>query len=337
MDRPGISPQIWRPPPATTADVQPFGDLRVLPVPGEGTEDVLVGPDGRVFTGVVDGRVLAVSPDGRVSDVVGDTGGRPLGLEWHPDGWLVVCDALRGLLRLDPDDGHVDELVTSFDGERLLFCNNAAVADDGTIYFSDSSRRFPIEYWRADLLEHSATGRLLRRDPNGRVDLLADDLAFSNGVALTADGQSIVVAETAAYRLRRYQLSGADAGRLDDFVDGLAGFPDNIASGSDDLIWVALASDRNALLDRMLPLPGILRKAAWRLPDALQPKPSREFSVHAYDDTGRRTYAFRGRHPSFRMATGVREHAGTVWLGSLEESAIAAFELSGSAPDGSPT
>jgi sugar lactone lactonase YvrE len=302
-----------------------FNKLALVSVPGRGTEDVLVGPDGRIFTGLEDGRIVSVTPDGRRVEVVGDTGGRPLGLEWHPEGWMIVCDAHRGLLRLDVLDGRIDELVTEFGGVPMRFCNNAAVADDGSIYFSDSSQRFTIEHWRADLFEHSATGRLFRRAPNGRVDLLASDLAFANGVALTSDRRSIVVAETAAYRLRRYPLSGSAAGQIEPFVDGLAGFPDNISTGSDGLIWVALASARNALLDRMLPLPGILRRAAWRLPETVQPKAAREFEVHAYDDTGRLTYAFRGTHPEFHFVTGVREQDGTVWLGSLEDASIASF------------
>lgn len=328
MDRPSISPRTWQPSRAVrqTSKTRPLPPLRVLPVPGHGAEDVLVGPDGRLFTGVDDGRVIAVTPDGRATWVVSDTEGRPLGLEWHPDGWLVVCDAHRGLLRLDPDSGRVEELVTEYDGVPLRCCNNAAVADDGTIYFSDSSQRFGIEYWRADLLEHSATGRLFRRAPQGRVDLLASDLAFSNGVALTADRRSVVIAETAAYRLRRYHLSGPSAGQLEDFADGLTGFPDNVSTGTDGLVWVALASQRNPLLDRLLPLPGVLRKAAWRLPQAVQPQPSRTFAVQAYDSDGELVHAFEGEHPAFHMATGVRERDGTVWLGSLEEPAIATFD-----------
>lgn len=328
MERPSIAPRIWQPSrPARAGQSRALPDLRLLPVPGRGTEDVLVGPDGRVFTGVEDGRIIAVTRDGRATWVVADTEGRPLGLEWHPDGWMVVCDASRGLLRLDPETGRVEELVTAYDGVPLRFCNNAAVADDGAIYFSDSSQRFGIEHWRADLFEHSATGRLFRRAPHGRLDLLASDLAFANGVALTADRRSVVVAETAAYRMRRYRLTGPSAGQLEDFVDGLAGFPDNVSTGSDGLIWVAFASERNAILDRMLPLPGVLRKVAWRLPESVQPKPTREFAVHAYDSDGRLVHAYEGRHPAFHMTTGVREHDGTVWLGSLEDSAVAAFDI----------
>ena len=76
--------------------------FRVIPVPGAGAEDVVVatsGPDeGSVFTGTEDGAIFRVSPDGDRIDRVAHTGGRPLGIEFAPDGRLLVCDAARGLL-----------------------------------------------------------------------------------------------------------------------------------------------------------------------------------------------------------------------------------------------
>ena len=80
----------------------------------DGAEDVVVAPSGRhegsVYTGTVDGAVLRVGPDGSVEQV-GSTGGRPLGLEIDPEGRLLVCDAHRGLLRMDPDTGAVERLL----------------------------------------------------------------------------------------------------------------------------------------------------------------------------------------------------------------------------------
>jgi sugar lactone lactonase YvrE len=309
------------------ADARPVASATVLPLPGHGAEDVLVLPDGRILTGVDDGRVLALTPDGRTIQVLADTGGRPLGLEWHPDGWVVVCDAHRGLLRLDLDSGAVEELVTGYAGVPFGFCNNAAVAADGTVYFTDSSARFGIEHWRADLIEHSESGRLFRRTPDGRVDLLATDLSFPNGVALVPDESFVAFAETASYRVRRYWLTGPSTGRVDTYVDGVPGFPDNISTGSDGLVWVAVASPRDAALDQLLPRAPQLRKAVWALPQVLQPNPKQRFQLLAFDAEGARVHAFAGEHPQFHMVTGVREQDGRLWLGSLERSAVAVLDV----------
>jgi sugar lactone lactonase YvrE len=296
-------------------------DATVVRLTGSGPEDVLVDTDGSVLTGLLDGRILRVGPDGRTISAVADTGGRPLGLEWLPDRSIVVCDARRGLLQIDAS-GNVTVLVGEVDGRPMKFCNNAAVTADGTIYFTDSSLRFGVDQWKADLLEHSDTGRLLRRTPDGSVEVLASGLSFPNGVALSTDESRLFVAETAGYRLLSMELTRS--GSLTETV-ALPGFPDNIARGSDGLIWVAIGSPRDAVLDFLLPRAPVLRKLAWALPDALQPQPKKVITIQAYDDAGQLVHDIQTTHPDFFMPTGVREHDGKVWLGSLRGDHLAMF------------
>lgn len=323
--RPRIAPQRWTPMPAPEGrPPTPVRLDRVLRVPGVGPEDTLVR-DGAVFTGVDDGRILRLTSDGRRIDVVADTGGRPLGLENHPDGGVVVCDAQRGLLRFDPATGDVAPLAAR--GEAgLRVCNNAAVAADGTIYFTDSTQRFELAHWTADLLEHSGTGRLLRRGPDGAIDVLADGLQFANGVALAADASFVVVAETGSYTLTRVWLTGPNAGRSEPFGDVLPAFPDNLSTGPDGLIWVALASPRKALLDRVAGLPWA-RRAVWALPEAVHPKPASTIRVRALAADGTIVHDLLGRDDRFGMVTGVRRHGDELYLGSLTSDCVAVLRL----------
>lgn len=327
MRRPRIEPVVWQPPrlglrsrPATGS----LPTLTLLPVNGYGPEDVLVDANGNVYTGLRDGRILRLTPDGRRIDTIADTGGRPLGLEPFPDGRILVCDATRGLLLVDRVSGTLEILVPG--GPDLRLCNNAAVAADGTVYFTDSSARFDLEHYVADLIEHGGTGRLLRRDPDGSVEPVATNLNFANGVALAPDESYVVVAQTGAYRLDRIWLTGAKAGITEALDDNLPGFPDNLSTGTDGLIWVALATPRNRLLDTLHPRNPTLRKAVWALPPRLRPKEKRTVWVRALDGaTGSLVHEFYGTPSDFHMVTGVREHHGTVFVGSLEERAIASF------------
>ncbi len=302
-----------------------MGGLRLIEVPGVGPEDVLVEADGSLVTGLANGRILRIREHGRSITTLADTGGRPLGIEALADGALLICDARRGLLRLSAA-GELALLADQAEGERLTFCNNAAVAGDGTIYFSASSRRFGIDHWRADLLEHSATGRLLRRTPDGKVDVLLDGLKFANGVALSADESFVTVAETGGYRLTRYWLTGPRAGTSDTLIENLDGFPDNIARGTDGLIWITQASPRDPMLDLLLPRAPLLRRLVWKLPEALL-SPRRTVWVIAVNDRGEIVHDLQGTEPDYHMVTGVREHHGVVYMGSLVERAIAYFEL----------
>lgn len=326
MSKPPIDPVRWTPPAPDVggSPVVPL-NLRVLAASGNGTEDVLVRADGHVVTGLADGRVVAIDPVTGAESLVADTGGRPLGIEHHPGDGLVVCDAHRGLLHVH-DGGAVSVLADSFEGTPFVFCNNAAVAADGTIWFTDSSTKFDIDHWRGDLIEHRPTGRLFRRDPDGTLTVLIDDLAFGNGVALAADESFVVVAETGAYALRRLWVTGERAGTVEAFGTVLPGFPDNISTGEDGNIWVAVASPRDAALDRLLPRAPWLRTVVWALPQRLQPQPKMLIHVQAYAPDGTLVHDIAGQHDRFGMPTGVRQVGGQVWMGSLEADTIAVFD-----------
>jgi sugar lactone lactonase YvrE len=215
---------------------------------GLGPEDVAVDDAGRVYAGLRDGRVLRWSGDGTGPEVVVDTHAGPAGLEFDPQGRLVICDMLRGLLRADAA-GEVQVLADSYHGRRLGMVNNAAIGADGTIYFSDSSTRWPAADYRRDLLEHRPTGRLFARRPDGRLDLLLDDLAFANGVSLGPDEDYLLIAETGRYRVLRYELTGPAAGTARVVTDNLPGFPDNLSARGDGTYWLGLPSPRLPMLD----------------------------------------------------------------------------------------
>lgn len=324
MARPAIAPVVWKPPAAPdrarrTRSSRPLPRLRVLDVLGRGPEDVLLDASGRIITAVADGRIQRLARDGRLIEVIAETGGRPLGLEWLPGGDLLVCDARRGLLRVTVATGAIETLAEGF-----AFCNNAAVAADGTIYFTDSTDRLGIDHWKGELLQHSGSGRLLRRGLGAETTVLLDKLEFANGVALAPDQSFLVVAETSAYRLTRWSVAD---GTSSVFVDNLPGFPDNVSLGSDGLFWVALASGRDAMLDRLLPKAPALRKAVWAMPARFQPREAHTVWVQAYDPSGKLVHDLQAPGDRFGVVTGVREVGGVVALGSLTADCVACFSL----------
>lgn len=329
--KPAIDPVVWQPPKATPRARQRQSAtqfaLEVFDLPGNGPEDVAIDANGNVIAGLDDGRILRISPDGRHIETVAETGGRPLGIEIDTDGELLVCDARLGVLRVDPDAGRVLTLVDRIGSTPMLFCNNGALGADGTTYFTDSSQHFGVDHYKAELLAHSGTGRLFRRTPDGSVDLVADRFQFANGVALAPDESWIAVAETGGYCLDKIWLTGPDQGRRESLVENLPAFPDNISTGSDGLIWVALPSPRDRVLDLLSSRPPVFRKLAWKLPEALQPHEKKTVWVQAYDSDGTLVHDLQTSHPALHMITGVRELDGVVWLGSLTAPAIGRVAL----------
>ena len=303
--------------------------VTVHPVPVMGAEDVVVADNGLIYTGTEDGSIFSVRPDGSRVERIGHTGGRPLGIELLPDGRLLIADAHAGLLAMETATGALETIVDSFNGRKLMFCDNAAVAANGDIWFSDSSTRYGIGHWRHDFIQVTRTGRLFCRRADGTTELHLDGLAFANGVALASDESYVAVAETAARTVVRLWLTGERAGQRDLLCEDLPGYPDNIARGSDGLIWVTIASPRTSVIDLIQGSPDMVRRLAAAIPERLQPQPQRTVRVMAFDDSGELVHDISGRASSFHMVTGVREHDGRLWLGSLHEPAVAVIDLDG--------
>jgi sugar lactone lactonase YvrE len=302
--------------------------VELFPLPsGHGPEDVCVDLQGRLIAGGDDGNLWRWKQGAQPHDPpeqLANTGGRPLGIEVDVrDGTLIVCDAHRGLLRVS-EGGEITDLASTAAGTPIVFCNNAAVAGDGTVYFTDSSSRFPISAWRRDILEHRPNGRLLSyRD--GKVDVIATGLYFPNGVALSPDEKSLMMVEISTHRLLRVALeTGAVAEVLD-----LRAYPDNMSAVGDGTYWIALPSMRLPIVERLLPYPR-LRLLADLLPTRLQPQPSRYSLTALVDGHGQVLRTIHGPAGRYPMLTGVRQQGDLLWFGSLTKNAVARLRLESS-------
>lgn len=334
---PRIRPQRWTPPedPGLQGPWAPTGSLagpELWPVPGRGPEDVVVDGDGHVLTGLRDGRLVRFGPDGRGPEVVVALGGgQVLGLELLADGRLLCCQADRGLLAVDLDDGAVEVLLTEVEGRPLVITNNAAVQRDGTILFTESSRRFRLEHYQLDLIEQSATGSLWRFEPaTGTVERLLTGLGFANGVALTPDERSVVVAETGRYALQRLWLSGPNAGEAEPFAAALPGMPDNLSTGESGTIWCAVPSLRRPELDALFPRAPFLRRIVTAVPERFRPGARTVALVFGFDPAGEVRHVLHADGSEYSWITGVREHGEWLYLSALyRHRAIARVPLPG--------
>ncbi len=324
-----FEPVSWKPPKAPDLDGVYKENDRLRSAQrwetgGVGPEDVAVDHHGNVFTGLADGTIVRFGRSGGTPENIANAGGRPLGVEILGDGELVVCNADLGLQRVTAD-GEVSVLADRFEDRPFTFTNNATVASDGTIYFTDTSTRWSIHNYVNDLLEGQETGRLFARRPDGSLDVILDRLQFANGVALDPDETSLFVAETGRYRIRRHWLGGPKAGTTEMFVDNLPGFPDNL-SLAEGILWTAAPSPRQAMVDLMQPRPW-LRKVSYRLPDSLKPKPLRHAIVLGFDMDGNVAHNLQDSSGAVAITTSARYHNGRLYIGTLTEPTLAVHEL----------
>jgi strictosidine synthase len=320
-----LEPVAWQPPdpPALTGVLGPnqalAGAEQWLPEAG-GPEAIALDAQGRLVTGLLDGRIVAFSEKGELATIA-NTGGRPLGLKLDKDGSLVVADAALGLLRVDAQ-GTVTTLATEGPGGKFGFTDDVAIAADGTIYFTDASSHFGLGEYKMAVLEHAGDARLLSFK-DGKVELIAGGLDFANGVALGPDDAYLVVTETSSYRIRRYWLTGEKKGQSEIFAENLPAFPDNITwSPSRKIFWVGCGSPRVKIVDLLAPYP-FLRRMVGRLPAAVQPAPEKHQFVLGFDETGQIVHALQDPEGGYKPIASVLEHDGWLYLGSFSAKGVA--------------
>jgi sugar lactone lactonase YvrE len=204
--------------------------------------------DGRLFfSDFFDHKVRAVALDGTVTDIV-DVAGQPSGIGWLPDGRMLVVSMIdQKVLRLEPDGSLVEHADVSSTAE--FWANDMLVDRYGRAYVGnfgfDLDRLVEEEGYGAILNDPDslATNVALVR-PDGTVSVAADKMLFPNGTVLTADGHTLIVAETIALRLSAFDV--AHDGTLSNrrvWADLGAELisPDGIAIDGDDAVWVANA------------------------------------------------------------------------------------------------
>jgi len=322
-----ISPVAWTPPqaPALEGDYAANSALASVERLGEGVgpkpEDIAVDRQGRIYGGFEDGRIMRWDVSAQNPELYTETGGRPLGMHFDAADNLIVCDSYRGLLRISPD-GKIEVLATEHNGVPFGFTNDVEIAADGTIYFSDASDKFGQTQYMEDLIEHGANGRLLAWHPDTKqTELLLDGIHFANGVAVDPGQQFVLVNETGSYLVRKFWIAGPKKGEHEILIDNLPGFPDGISSGTNGVFWIAMASPRNPLMDKLGPKP-FLRKVVMRLPAFLRPKSVRYGFVLGIDSGGKIVHNLQDPRGTYAPVTSVQEHGGKLYFGSILESAF---------------
>ena len=327
-----IDPLAWDAPkaPPMTGVMEPNDTLMKAELLGKGQlngpEDTAIDAQGRVYGSQQDGSIIRILSDGAVETFV-NTGGRPLGMDFDAKGNLIVADAFKGLLSIDPQ-GQISVLTTEAAGVPFKFTDDLEIASDGRIYFSDASDKFDQPDYMLDLLEARPHGRLLRFDPvTGKTEVLLDDLYFANGVTLSQNEDFVLVNETYRYRITRYWLNGEKAGTSDVFIDNLPGLPDNLQGDGAGTFWVAMPSPRKSDADLLHRFPW-LKSQISKLPRSFWPKATPYGLVIAIDENGQITRSLHDTSAThLRMITSAKPVGDYLYLGSLENDRIGKLKI----------
>lgn len=150
-------------------------------------------------------------------------GHAPSGLGFRPDGsLLIVSTERRQVLRYD---GETVTVLADLAGVVPAGLGDMVVDEHGRAYVGSQARH---------------GGVIVMVDPHGCAAVVADDLDFPNGMAITPDGRTLIVAESTGRRLTAFPI-GLDGGlgERSVFADELEGPPDGIALDAEGGVWTS--------------------------------------------------------------------------------------------------
>jgi sugar lactone lactonase YvrE len=197
--------------------------------------DVVLGEsprwhDGRIwFCDWGTGEVIVVDADG-AREVVARTQGMPFCIDWLPDGrLLVIAGPQRQILRQDD----TLRLHADLSGVGGTFpWNDIAVDGRGFAYVNNIGYQFPGG--------EPGPGLIAVATPDGTVRQVAGDVQFPNGMAVTADDTTLIVAESHASRLTAFDIEpdgDLTNRRVWAALDNAA--PDGICIDAEGAVWYA--------------------------------------------------------------------------------------------------
>ncbi|WP_459616549.1 SMP-30/gluconolactonase/LRE family protein [Bordetella sp. 2513F-2] len=199
-----FTPQQRYPDPSVRVLDPAFARLRIY---SSTVEQLATG--GRWLEGPVwfgDGRYLLVSdiPNDRILRWDETTGQFSVfrqpanfsnGLARDRQGRLLACEHLTRRVTRTEYDGSITVLAERYEGKRLNSPNDIVCRSDGSIWFTDPN--FGIAgHWEGDKAEPERPHSVYRIDPDGRLEVMLDDLAGPNGLCFSPDEKVLYVVES---------------------------------------------------------------------------------------------------------------------------------------------
>jgi gluconolactonase len=173
-------------------------------------EGVVFDHDGYAY--ISHGKAISrVGPDGKAS-VWAETGA-PNGHKVLADGTHLVCDASQhAVLRLDANGKVVGKASAECGGRPLREPNDLTLDPKGGFYFTDPGSYNPEK--------PVFDGTVHYVDPQGKIHLVSERLAFPNGIVIRPDGKTLLVGESFKNRILQYEIrSPGRVGSMKVFAD----------------------------------------------------------------------------------------------------------------------
>src|SRR5215468_3384781 len=230
------SPVAFRKIKSTMAELTPEVGIDRFEVFAEGLdhpEGLAFDSDGNLWAGGEAGQIYRINSKGKVKTVT-NVGGFNLGLTFSERQQLYVCNFKLGVLLQLDRSGKVLRSWERAGRYRLRNPNFSVFDREGNLYFSDSGA-----WGRND-------GLLFVLRPNGKIEELLRDLAFPNGLALSADERTLYVVQSTRDNVLAVPIvSPAKIGEPRVYAQSLHNIPDGAALDAKGNLYVTSYASHN--------------------------------------------------------------------------------------------
>lgn len=182
------------------------------------------------ITDIPFGRVFQIDPKGEWN-LVAQWDGEPNGMKFLNDTELLMTDYKNGLMRLNIQTGQVKAFLERRNSESFKGVNDLVLDARGNVYFTDQGQTGM----------HDPSGRVYRLSPEGKLDLLLNNVPSPNGIVLSTDERFLFVAATRGNSVWRMPLlSDGSVSKVGQFFTsyGPSG-PDGLAMDESGRLLVA--------------------------------------------------------------------------------------------------
>ena len=186
---------------------------------------------GDLWAGGEGGQIYRITSDRKVQQVA-NLGTFNAGLAFSPQDELFVCNPMLGIVRVAPTGEH--SIFATHVGEQKLICPNYGLFDSaGNYYVTDSGN------WKKN------NGYLLRYTPDGKGEILAGPIGYTNGLALSEDEKSLFMVESNTDRVFRFEIrADGSVSAPEVYAENCGRFPDGLTLDAEGNVYVCCyASD----------------------------------------------------------------------------------------------
>ena len=165
--------------------------------------------------------VTAIGLDGNSEVMLRTSFGLPFCIDWLPDGRLLIVSGREGLLLRRETDG-------------------AIVTHADLRHFSDGGWNEIVVDGRGNIYVNGGTGIIALVGPDGTARQVADGIAFPNGMAVTPDNSTLIIAESHGKKLTGFDIaSDGSLSKRRVWADLGDGVPDGICIDVENAVWYA--------------------------------------------------------------------------------------------------